>query len=194
MNTHTRLVFLFFLLLAATDARAASMAIDSLTGPGTQNEITSFKNYMATQIPPVTPWGALNGTNGDHNHWADGDGGNDLEAFGLMYEISGDVTILTNMIHWADYCVSQRNDLMSATNGGQRVMWTGNIDKVWVPNEPTSSSAGYAGGENGDTKAHLALCALEILNTPSLWNTTVPDGNPYGYGVTYFQRATNYIG
>ncbi len=174
-------------------ARAASMAIDSLTGPVTQNEINSFKTYMATQIPPVTPWGALNGTNGDHNHWADGDGGNDLEAFGLMYEISGDVTILTNMIAWADYCVSQRNDLMSAASGGQRVMWTGNIDKVWCPNEPSSAGAAYAGGENGDTKAHLALCALEILNTPSLWNTTVPDGNPHGYGVTYFQRATNYI-
>jgi hypothetical protein len=184
---------LLALLAALPSARAASMAIDSLAGPVTQNEINSFKLYMATQIPPVTPWGALNGTNNDHNHWADGDGGNDLEAFGLMYEISGDVTILTNMIGWADYCVSQRNDLMSPTNGGQRVMWTGNIDKVWCPNEPTTAGAAYAGGENGDTKAHLALCALEILNTPSLWNTTVPDGNPYGYGVTYFQRATNYI-
>src|SRR5271170_745146 len=184
---------LLALIACNQTTRGASMDIDSLAGPVTQNEINSFKTYMATQIPPATPWGALNGTNGDHNHWADGDGGNDLEAFGLMYEISGDVTILTNMIAWADYCASQRNDLMSVTNGGQRVMWTGNIDKVWVPNEPTSSGAAYAGGENGDTKAHLALCALEILNTPSLWNQTIPDGNPYGYGVTYFQRATNYV-
>ena len=182
-----------FLLVAAVVVRAASMTIDSLSGPVTQNEINSFKSYMATQIPPPTPWGAFNGTNGDHNEWADGAGGNNLEAMGLMYEISGDITILTNMIGWADYCTSQRNDLMSAANGGQRVMWTGNIDKVWVPNETNSTSAGYAGGENGDTKAHLAYCALLILQNPSIWNLTVPDGDPYGYGVTYFQRATNYV-
>src|SRR5271156_2870059 len=174
MKMHARLTLLIFLLLATMSARAASMAIDSLTGPATQNEINSFKTYMAIQIPPTTPWGIYNATNGDHNQWADGDGGHDVEAFGLMYEISGDVTILTNMIAWADYCTSQRNDLMSATNGGQRVMWTGNIDKVWCGNETNSTSAGYAGGENGDTKAHLALCALEILNTPSLWNQTIP--------------------
>src|SRR5579862_2773112 len=172
---------------------AASMAIDSLSGPVTQNEINQFKAYMATQIPPPTPFGLPGGTNGDHNEWADGNGGNALEAMGLMYEISGDITILTNLIGWTDYCVSQRNDLLSAANGGQRVMWTGKIDKVWVPNETNSASAGYAGGENGDTKAHIAYCALLILQNPSLWNLTVPDGNPYGYGVTYFQRATNYI-
>src|SRR5689334_24935721 len=36
----------------------------------------------------------------------------------------------------------------------------------------------------------ISFCAELILQTPSIWNTTVPDGNPYGYGVTYFQRAT----
>jgi autotransporter-associated beta strand protein len=180
-------------LFLANWAHAASMVIDSLSGPVTQNEITQFKAYMATQIPPPTPFGIYSGTNGDHNEWADGNGGNALEAMGLMYEISGDTAILTNLVGWTDYCVSQRNDLMSATNGGQRVMWTGKIDKVWVPNETNSASAGYAGGENGDTKAHIAYCALLILQRPSLWNVTIPDGNPHGYGVTYYQRATNYV-
>src|SRR5215212_6646804 len=74
--------------------------------------------------------------------------------------LSGAVTILNELISWTDTCVSERNDLMSAANGGQRVMWTGKVNKVWVPNDPTSSAATYAGGENGDTKAHLAYAAL----------------------------------
>jgi autotransporter-associated beta strand protein len=185
---------LLVLFLAPAFALAASMAIDSLSGPVTQNEINSFITYMQSQTPPPTPWGALNGTNGDHNAWADFAGGNALEAMGLMFEISGNLTILNQLVSWTDYCVSQRNDLMAATNGGQRVMWTGNIDKVWCPNEPTSTGATYAGGENGDTKAHIAYTALLILQNPALWSLTVPDGNPYDYGVTYLQRATNYVG
>jgi autotransporter-associated beta strand protein len=174
-------------------AARAQMSIQSLTGPVTQSEINSFKSYMLTQVPPPTPFGVYNATNGDHNEWADFSGGNALEAFGMMYEVTGDITILTNMIHWADICVSERNDLMSATNGGQRVMWTNGVAKVWVPNETNSAGAGYAGGENGDTKAHILYTALLILQNPSLWNQTIPDGNPFGYGVTYFQRATNYV-
>ena len=120
-------------------------------------------------------------------------GGRELEAMGEMYEVSTNLAILNQMISWADDCVSQRNDLLSAANGGQRVMWTGKIDEVWCPNEPTSANAGYAGCENEDTEGHLAFCAKLILQNPSLWDATVPDGNPYGYGVTYFQRATNYL-
>src|SRR5881394_3442127 len=130
---------------------AAQMAIDSLTGPLTTNEVGTFKTYMATQTPGQTPWGTLGGTG--HNEWADGPSGNAIEAMGLMYEASGDIAILNTMISWSDKCTSERNDLMSAANGGHRVMWTGTISKVWVPNDPTSSSATYAGGENGDTKA-----------------------------------------
>lgn len=181
-------------LLPLTGVRAQSLAIDSLTGPVTQNEISSFKAYMLTQVPPPTPFGIYNATNGDHNEWADFGGGNALESFGLMYEVTGDITILTNMIHWTDICISERNDLLPAANGGQRVMWTNGIAKVWVPNETNSAGAGYAGGENGDTKAHILYTALLILQNPSLWNQTIPDGNPFGYGVTYFQRATNYVG
>ncbi len=182
------------LLIAAVVARGASMAIDSLSGPVTQNEINSFMAYMKSQSPPPTPWGALNGTG--HNAWADGTGGRELEAMGEMFEVSSNMTILNQMINWSDYCTSQRNDLMAATNGGQRVMWTGLIDKVWVPNWPTDmtdNQAQYCGCESEDTIGHLAYCAKLILKTPAIWNLTVPDGNPYGYGTTYRQRATNYL-
>src|SRR6185312_11133299 len=117
-----------FLFCCTVTTQAAQMAIDSLTGAVTQNEINSFKTYMATQVPDPTPWGALNGTG--HNAWADGPSGNALEAMGLMYEVSGDTQILTNLIAWTDKCVSERNDLMSAANGGQRVMWTGKIGRA----------------------------------------------------------------
>jgi hypothetical protein len=50
------------LLLATAGATAASLAIDSLSGPVTQNEINSFITYMQSQSPPPTPWGTLNGT------------------------------------------------------------------------------------------------------------------------------------
>lgn len=175
-------------------ACGASMSIDSLSGPVTQNEINSFITYMNSQTPPPTPWGPLNGTG--HNDWADGYGGRDLEAMGEMFIVSSNMTILNKMISWSDYCTSQRNDLMSAANGGQRVLWTGLVDKVWVPNWPTDATSGqsnYCGCETEDVIGHLAFCSKLILQTPAIWNTTVPDGNPYGYGTTYFQRATNYL-
>lgn len=169
------------------------MTIQSLSGPVTTTEISSFLSFMQSQTPPPTPWGAVNGTTGDHNEWADGTGGRDLEAMGEMFEVSSNLALLNLMISWADDCTSQRNDLMSAANGGQRVMWTGKVDEVWCPNEPSSANAGYAGSENEDTEGHLAYCAKLILENPALWPFTVPDGDPYHYGATYFQRATNYL-
>ena len=182
------------LLLTTAYARAASLAIDSLAGPVTANEVNSFITYMQSQTPPPTPWGALNGTG--HNAWADGTGGRELEAMGELYQISGNITILNQMVSWADNCTSQRNDLMGATNGGQRVLWTGLIDKVWCPNWPTDSTDNqylYCGCETEDVIGHLAFCAKLILQNPALWTATVPDGNPFGFGTTYLQRATNYL-
>jgi len=184
------LVMATAVLVCGTAASNASMTIDSLSGPVTQNEINSFKTYMAAQTPPPTPWGALNGTG--HNAWCDGSGGNGLEAFGMMYEASGDVSILNSMISWADTLVSERNDLMSAANGGQRVCWDGVIDHIWVASDLATSHPS-TGCETGDAGGHLSYCALLILQTPSLWNTTVPDGNPFGYGVTYLDRAKTYL-
>src|SRR5579859_6886131 len=184
---------LAFLLLPVLFC-SASLSIDSLSGPVTQNEITSFISYMQSQTPPPTPWGALNGTG--HNAWADGTGGRQLEAMGEMFLVSSNMSILNLMISWSDYCTSQRNDLMSSANGGQRVMWTGLVDKIWCPNWPTDMAYNqylYCGCETEDVIGHLAFCAKLILQTPAIWNLTVPDGNPYGYGTTYFQRATNYL-
>lgn len=183
-----------FLLLSAFVCHSQSLSISSLSGPVTASEINSFITYMQSQTPPPTPWGALNGTG--HNAWADGTGGRDLEAMGDMFIVSSNMTILNTMISWADSCASQRNDLMAATNGGQRVMWTGLVDKVWVPNWPTDSTddqSQYCGCETEDVIGHMAFCARLILQTPAIWGQTVPDGNPYGYGATYFQRATNYL-
>ncbi len=165
----------------------AALVVDSLSGPVTPNEIHSFKAFMRTQNPPRVPWDFR------HNAWSFGPGGRNLEALGMMYEVSGDLEILHQMIRWTDECVSQRNDLMPAERGGQRVMWTGRIDKVWCPEPPTHRNAKYAGCETEDAIAHIAYCAKLVLQHPALWKTAVPDGNPHGYGVTYLDRAKGYL-
>ncbi len=175
------------LAVGLTTTAQAQMVIDSLSGPVTHNEIDSFKAYMKVQTPPSTPWG------NSHNAWAFGSGGRNLEAMGMMHEVSGDIEILNLMVRWADECASQRNDLMPAEKGGQRVMWTGKIDKVWCPEAARHRNAQYAGCETEDAIAHMVYCAKLILRHPELWKTAVPDGNPHGYGVTYKDRALNYI-
>jgi hypothetical protein len=165
-----------------------ALVIESLTGPVTTNEINSFKIFMRTQTPPTTPWSA-----GRHNSWAFGPGGRNLEAMGMMYEVSGDTEILNQMVGWTDRCVSERNDLMTAANGGQRVLWTGKIDKVWCPEAPTAKNALYSGCETEDTIAHIVYTAKLILQHPALGKTAVPDGNPFGYGATYKDRALTYL-
>jgi hypothetical protein len=112
---------------------------------------------------------------------------------GMMYEISDDVEILNRMITWTDQCVSQRNDFLPAHKGGQRVMWTGKIEKVWCPEAPTAKNAKYSGCESEDTIAHIAYCAKLILRHPELWKTVVPDSDPFGYAVTYKERALTYL-
>ncbi|MHB1033567.1 MAG: hypothetical protein ACYC35_06495 [Pirellulales bacterium] len=163
------------------------LVIESLTGPVTPNEINAFKTFMAAQTPPRTPWDFR------HNAWSFGPGGRGLEALGMIYEASGDTAILNQMIRWTDECISQRNDLMPAEKGGQRVMWTGKIDKVWCPEAPAARNAKYAGCETEDAIAHIAYCAKLILQHPALWKTAVPDGDPRGYGATYLTRAKGYL-
>jgi hypothetical protein len=166
---------------------SAALLIESLTGPVTSNEISAFKAFMKAQTPPRTPWGA------NHNAWAFGSGGRNLEAMGMMYEVSGDLEILNQMIRWADECVSQRNDLMPADRGGQRVMWTGKIEKVWCPEAPTHRNAKYSGCETEDTIAHIVYCSKLLLQHRELWPATVPDGDPFHYGASYKDRALNYL-
>jgi hypothetical protein len=173
-------------MAAPAPACAQALAIDSIDGPVTAHEIEAFKAFMQTRTLPPNSWGNGN----EHNALADGPAGRDMEALGLMFEATHDVAILDRMIFLADGFVNMRNDL---PGGAHLVMWTGKIEKVWVPNPPTSSQATYAGGENGDTIAHIAYCAVLILRTPSLWGKRVPDGDPRGYGATYLERARTYV-
>jgi hypothetical protein len=175
------------LALGGPPARAA-LLIESTTGPVTSREIEVFKAFMKTQTPPPTPWQGPG-----HNAWSFGPGGRNLEAMGLMFEVSGDLELLNLMVSWADECLSQRNDLLPAGQGGQRVMWTGKVDLVWCPEAPTHKNAQYAGCETEDAIAHMIYCAKLILQRPALWKTKVPDGDPRGYGATYLDRAKNLI-
>lgn len=159
----------------------ASMTISSLTGAVTSTEISSFESFMSGETPP-------SGQTYD-NTLADGTAGMEAEALGMMYEVTNDPTLLNKMITYADDFLSLRNDFTI-----KRVMWDGSVDPVWLTKASTNSEAGYAGCENNDIAGHIAYCAKLILQTPSLWSTTVPDGDPYGYGTTYYERAQTYIG
>ncbi|HZP59085.1 MAG TPA: hypothetical protein VFB27_02090 [Opitutaceae bacterium] len=175
---------IFFLLAGAA---RAGLVIESLTGPVTPYEIAAFKAFIEHETPPPTPFQP------SHNAWSFGPGGRDIEAMGLMYEATADPEILNLMIRWTDTCVSERNDLLPADRGGQRVMWTGKIDQVWCPEPPAHRNAKYAGCETEDAIAHIAFCAKLILQHKELWKTTVPGGDPHGYGATYLARAQTYL-
>jgi predicted nucleic acid-binding Zn ribbon protein len=82
-----------------------------------------------------------------------------------------------------DKVLSLRNDPNTGTFD-----WTGERELIWHPEDQRT------GTEQGLIAGHISYAAQLILHTPSLWNQTVPDGNPYGYGATYRQRggsATN---
>ena len=173
------------LLFAATMfsgafAHAASMTLQSLSGPVTATEISSYKTFMGGRTPPTA--------NTYDNNMADGTAGTDCESLGLMYEVSHDTQILDKMIQFADAFLWLRNN----TNTGQ-IMWTGQREAVWLTKATNSTEAGYAGCENNDIAGHIAHCAKLILQTPAIWNTTVAVGDPHGYGTTYLQRAQTYV-
>jgi MYXO-CTERM domain-containing protein len=174
---------------ASQGARAQTLVVDSASGPITARELEAFKAFMQTRTPPANTWGKP----GEHNALADGPAGRDLEAMGLMFEATGDVAILNRMVFFADAFVAMRNDL---PGGEHRVMWTGNVDKLWPPEAPTGAAqpgqVTYAGGENSDTIAHIEYAALAILKTRALWSTTVPEGDPHAFGRTYLDRAKTY--
>jgi len=180
----------------AVPARAqTTLAIDSLDGEVTQHEVDTFINYINATPIPTPQW---NGTSPDHNYLADFEGGRALEATNDLYVITGDIpslssehTQLLNLaIKWSDTRLAYRNDLAL---GEHRVMWTGNIDPVWPPNAPTAADPTYAGCEVTDTIGHIAYTAYNILKTPSIWSSTVPDGDPYSHGPTYLDRARTYV-
>lgn len=167
------------LSLQTVASSAANMLIENLDGPVTTNEIAAFKAFMQTQTVR---------DDNNHNNWVYGSGGKDIEALGMVYEISHDREILDQMIRFADTALAGRND---ATNG--RLIWTGKRELCW-PNSPADSATGkYSGSENGDVIGHIAYCAELILKTPALGTTKVGLGDPHGYGATYKERALTYV-
>lgn len=161
--------------LDTTESRA-TMAIDSLTGPITANEIATFKSHMAATTIA---------TNNAGNAWLFGSTGHECAALGQMYEATGDVAILDRMIQYADTAMAGRNDPVTGV-----VMWTGNRELCW-PNSFTAPV--YTSCESGEVAGHILHCARLILQTPSIWTTTVPVGDPKGYGTTYKARALTYL-
>lgn len=162
------------------------MTLQSLYGPVTSTEVSSFLSFMAGESPPAT--------NTYDNTIADGTAGMEAEALGLMYEVTNNPALLNQMIVYSDQFLALRNN----TNNGV-FMWDGSRDPVWLTKPPTNSDgtvnsqAGYAGCENNDIVGHIAFCARLILESPQLWNTTVPDGDPHTNGATYFLRAQTYV-
>jgi hypothetical protein len=117
------------LVAAEAPARAQSLVIDSLAGPVTRNEVGAFKAFMAKRLPPPFPWGT---SDTDHNALGDGAPGTDVESMGLMFDTTHDVAILDRMLFFCDAFLAMRNDL---PGGQHRMMWTGLVEKVWLPNQ-----------------------------------------------------------
>ncbi|WP_282940085.1 S-layer homology domain-containing protein [Paenibacillus sp. RC67] len=173
-------------LFSNTQALAGSMVLDSFDGPVTQNEIDSFKAYIQTVEPVV--WGP--NTSNMQSEYAQGTSGENIKALGLMYEITGDTEILDRMIYFVDVLLSQRNDILPAPYG-QKTVWTNTIAPVW----PGTSTDGIASADsaNGDSIGHMAYCARLILQTPWILDTMVPNGDKYGHGKTYRERAATFV-
>ncbi|CAG8728935.1 8867_t:CDS:1 [Cetraspora pellucida] len=157
-----------------------SMSIVSLDGPVTQNEIDLFIGFL--EQPNRIPTTALD------NEIADKQPGQDVEALGLVYEVTQNPQILDRMITYSDTFLSLRND---PVNG--RIMWTGKRELVWCTKPDNGTLSGYAGSEGLDTAGHIAYTAYHILKTPCLWDVNVTDNDPHKYGATYKERALTYV-
>jgi hypothetical protein len=183
--TTTILALVFFYLTSCFSIiSAATMSVDSFSGPPTTNEIKSFISYI-NSIEPVT-W--LNTTN-MANEYAQGHSGEAIKAMGLMYEITGNKNILDRMLHFVDILLPQRNDILIPPKG-HRIAWTGTIAPIWPGNVENPASAG---AEQGDSVGHLAYCARLILTKKDLWNMTVDDGDRFHHRSTYLERAKTYL-
>ncbi len=163
---------------ASPHARAA-FVIDSLSGDITQNELNNFVSTIAGMTPPENNWGnamAIHGTA--------------PSGMRKMYESTRDINILNHYIRFCDKMLSRRNDL---PGGERRTMWEGTIAPVWPNKRPDETFPGYAGCESGMVAGYIASCALLIYENRAIWNNTIPDGNPNGYGATYKARADKYL-
>jgi hypothetical protein len=193
MRSLTLFGLIVTLAVGRASAQAPKLVIDNLQGEVTQSEVDTYISYMNGGVS-----GALLPTNALGDNLAYGTPDSTLEGLNYMYRITGDIPsmstehmqLLNLAIVWSERFILLRND---QSMGPHQVMWTGNVDPVLVTDAPNTANSGYAGSENGDTAGHILSTALNILQTPSIWNQPVPDGNPNNFGVTYLQRAQTYI-
>jgi hypothetical protein len=155
--------------------KATTFTIDSLDGEITTNELKQFTNSINSMVSPTNNWNDAMSTFGT-----------EVEGMRRMYEATGNINILNRLIVFCDVELSHRND---QPLGEHRVMWDGTVAPGWPEGSANTTPACTTGMIHGN----IAYCAMLILQTPSIWSSTIPDGNPNGYGATYKQRATNYL-
>ncbi len=168
---------------SGTTPPPTQMTLSDFYSAVTPEEYASYVDYLNYNYPPAN-------TTNLGNALAYGGVGLPMEAMGLMYEETRDTALINLMIRGAERILLGRND---QANGDGRTLFTGNVEKAWPNSEAGSANAGYAGPENGDITGHMAYTAQLILETPSLWNEAVPDGDSNGWGATYLQRAQTYL-
>lgn len=173
-----KLLIIAFTLFTPLHA-AEVLIVETLEGPVTAAEVSAFKNYMGTVPAPKDNLG---------NAMVYGVGGTSVESLGRLYEISVDRELLDRMLCFTDAMLAARNDPKTGL-----MIWTGHRDPVWPNSVPKEGKPAYAGTETGDVIGHIAYAARLILENDRISAEKVPDGNPFGFGATYRERALRYV-
>ncbi len=158
-----------------------SMAYTDINGKLTKDELESFVAYAQKKYQPAKD-------NLDNKMAYKDESA--IDAMCMVYDITKDTRLLAPMLRGADGILYARND---QPGGDGRKVFTGKVEKCWPNKEIGAPNETYSGSENGNVLGHVAYVAECILNTPSVWEETVPDGDPKGYGKTYLERAKTYV-
>jgi len=172
-------LFAIVLSVLAPLHAAEVLIVESLEGPITTAEVMAFKNHMRSVPVPKDNLG---------NAMVYGVGGTSVESLGRLYELSGDRELLDLLLTFTDAMLAARND----PETGQ-VIWTGQRELVWPNSPPQEGKPVYAGTETGDVVGHIASAARLILEGGAWTAEAVPDGDPFGFGASYRERALQYV-
>ena len=154
------------------------MKVEDIYGKLTVEEVKSFVGYIEANVNPDR--------NNIGNVMIYGKTGSTLEVLNLMYRQTGYTRMFPVMSKFADAIMAGRND---QANGAKIQYSMGGVQPGWVNTE----GGNFIAVEIGDICGHVLFFAENILQTPSMWDVEVPDGDPYGYGKTYKERALTYI-
>src|SRR5687768_18455897 len=105
--------------LALPSTAASAAYVNSLTGPVTDSELQATAAWFKAN--PYTPTG-----NNQGNNFAYGNGAKQAGAMATLYDMTGDVWFLDQMIRFSDHILSVRND-----NSQRRTIWTGRVEICW---------------------------------------------------------------